>query len=510
MEDKTPITTLEPPPEFHPEPTEPQETELESYRPATLQERFAAFFTDSLIFLYLLGGWALILQYFMKGNLASPLSFQRSGWILFGTTGVALHFLYYLFFEGVLTATPGKFLEGLAIQNKKGGIPSLFAILVRNLFRIVDYPLFFVAGVGLIEATKRRQRLGDLVAGTVVVRGLAAERRRIDPETARLGGATRRSLAFVLDLLLLIPFFYGLLLVIPAERPLVSMAALHLVPTITLFYLALSESLFQTTFGKALLGLKVVQEDGRRARFSSLLVRNSFRLFDMNLLGYLCAALSTLKQRPGDIAAGTIVVRDRRGLRGWLAVPAMLLLAASAAFLGFVNPESFLKKEMILRMGTYRLNPIPMALQRLTFKRLHLESLELGFNEEEVNKKGSFEPGSVVYLLGTISGYAIKNDRAWIQVDLQVHDSHRNLILDRMNVINTGLPTGDKKSARIATRFALHPEATPGRYEVTLILRDVFGNTKLQEKKSFWVYGRGQSGGVVPDEAIMTLIASAP
>lgn len=487
MNEKTPITEFEQPHEFHHEPTEPQSVEAEltelpqetSFRPATLQERFAAFFTDSLIFIYLLGGWAFVLKYLMKGNLG--------GWILFGTTGAALHFLYYLFFEGVLTATPGKLLEGLVIQNKKGGIPSLFSILVRNLLRIIDYPLLFVTGLGLMEATKGHQRLGDIVGRTVVVREVSFEGRRINPDRAVYGGATRRSLAFLLDLLCLIPFFYGILLVIPANRPLLSLAALNLAPTITLVYISLSESLFQSTFGKALFGLKVVQEDGRPPRFSSLLVRNAFRIFDMNPVGYLCAALSTHKQRPGDIAAGTMVVRDRRGLRGWLAVPAMLVLAGTVSYLGYTNPHSFLKKGLQVGLAGRQFDPVPIALRRLTFKRLHVEDCEFGFNEEEVNEKGIFDAGQVVYLLCTVSGYAVKKDRAWIQADLQVRDAGRNMILDRINVINSSLQVENRKSARLATRFALHPEATPGRYEATFVLRDVFGNTKLTEKNFFVV-----------------------
>ena len=456
-------------------------------RTATLQERFAAFLTDSLIFLHLLGGWALLLTDLTKGDLTEPLSFNLSGWAFFGSTGGAFYFLYYLLFEGVLLATPGKMLGGLAIQKKGHGTPSILSILIRNFFRLIDYPFFFITGIGMMEATRFHQRLGDWVAGTVVIRKFPSEGRRISTDLGSLAGATRRSIAFLLDLMLIVPFFYGLLLLIPTNRALVSLVTLSLVPTLTLAYLALSETFFQTTFGKALLGLKVVQEDGRPARFSSQLVRNVLRLFDANPLGYLCATVSNRKQRPGDIAAGTLVVKDRWGLRGWMAIPYMVVLSIGVSFLGYHNPHSFLQKGSRIEVGRYHFSPLPMELQRLTFKELHLESVELGFSEEKVNEKALYDAGNLVYLLLTVSGFEARNGRAWIQSDLQVRDPLNNLILDQPNIIDSSMPVGPQKSARLATRFALHPEATPGRYQVLVFVRDLFGKTQQQQETHFTV-----------------------
>ncbi len=457
------------------------------YRPASLQERFSAFFTDSFIFFYLLGVWVFVLKYLTTGNWRDPLSVQGTGRMLLGTTALALHFLYFFFFEGVLTATPGKLLGGLSVRKKSGGTPSLIAIVIRNLLRLIDYPFFFITGVGLMEATKNHQRLGDLLSGTIVVRRVAFEVRRINPEEAQLGGATRRSLAFIFDLLLIVPFFYGFLLMIPTNRALVSLVALNSAPTLTLFYISVSESLFQTTFGKALFGLKVVQEDGRPATFSTALLRNAFRLFDMNPGGYLCAALSSRKQRPGDIAAGTIVVKSREGWRGWLVIPFMATFAVAVAYIGYRNPDSFLKKGTRLEIAGHAFHPIPISLQRLTYRRLFVEEVNFGFNQEELNKKAIYEPGDTVYVLFRISGFAVINDRSWIQADLKVRDSRANIILDRLNVVNSTLTSGSRKPLKFSTRFVLHPDSLPGRYEATLIVRDSLGNTKVERKEYFAV-----------------------
>ena len=67
--------------------------------------------------------------------------------------------------------TPGKHILGLRVV-KVGGYPiGFFDSMLRNLLRAADFlPVFY--GVGLLStfATRRLQRLGDLVAGTVVVR----------------------------------------------------------------------------------------------------------------------------------------------------------------------------------------------------------------------------------------------------------------------------------------------------------------------------------------------------
>lgn len=459
-----------------------------SYRPASPQERFAAFFADGLFFFYLLAGLGMVLKNLTHGDVAAPFSIKEDGLLLFVSSGAALYFLYYLLFEGVLTATPGKILGGLSIQKRKGGTPSLFAILIRNGFRLIDYPLFFLTGVGMIELTKKHQRLGDVIAGTVVMREISFEARRINPDTAQYAGATRRTLAFALDAVLIATFFYGILMLIPVSRTLVAWIGLNLVPTATLFYVTLSETLFQTTFGKVLFGMKVTQEDGRPARFSTLLIRNVFRLFDMNPGGYLCSFLSSRKQRPGDIAAGTIVLKDLKGFRGWLAIPYMLALAATAVYFGYQNPDSFVRRNLNVQIGPYRVDPMPAVVKRFTIRGLQIEDLEFGYGEEEVSHDKTFSAGQVIYLLFKISGYAVQSDRAWVQADIKVRDAHRNIILDRTNIINSSLPVEGRKTAKLVTRFAMHPQAPAGTYEVELTLRDMFVNHSTEETASFKVH----------------------
>jgi uncharacterized RDD family membrane protein YckC len=88
--------------------------------------------------------------------------------------------VYHVAFE-VLAAgrTPGKRLNGLRVVLDGGGPVGLRASAVRNLLWLLEGPpLFCVPAVASILATRRNQRLGDLAAGTLVVREPRAPRRR--------------------------------------------------------------------------------------------------------------------------------------------------------------------------------------------------------------------------------------------------------------------------------------------------------------------------------------------
>lgn len=79
---------------------------------------------------------------------------------------------YYIVLETVNGATPGKRLIGLKVTRSDGNAPlDWSASIVRNVLRIIDgLPLFYLAGAILIWTSEKKQRLGDRVADTIVVR----------------------------------------------------------------------------------------------------------------------------------------------------------------------------------------------------------------------------------------------------------------------------------------------------------------------------------------------------
>ena len=98
----------------------------------------------------------------------------RSG---FGVAAVTiLSFLvfaaYDILFEVFASGrTPGKRLNGLRVVRTDGSPVGFFTSAVRNVLRLADLlPGMYLAGIVTILVTRRNQRLGDLAAGTLVVR----------------------------------------------------------------------------------------------------------------------------------------------------------------------------------------------------------------------------------------------------------------------------------------------------------------------------------------------------
>jgi len=108
--------------------------------------------------------------------------------------GFLLYYGYYAGFEALWGGqTPGKRAVGLRVITISGQPITPYDAILRNLLRIVDQlPGIYAVGVLSIFLTARNQRLGDLVAGTVVVSeqtGMAHGVRPIAPSAVRLGAA---------------------------------------------------------------------------------------------------------------------------------------------------------------------------------------------------------------------------------------------------------------------------------------------------------------------------------
>lgn len=105
----------------------------------------------------------IFLDFFvMQGALAFVLS-------LIGL--VPVYLLYCFLYEWRYARTPGKQRMGLIVSMGDGSYPSLQAAAVRNVLRYVDWlPVFYGVGWLLARRSERGRRLGDRLAGTVVVR----------------------------------------------------------------------------------------------------------------------------------------------------------------------------------------------------------------------------------------------------------------------------------------------------------------------------------------------------
>lgn len=92
---------------------------------------------------------------------------------------------YFAFFEWLWSGqTPGKRWMKLRVLREDGRPITFWEASVRNLLRVLDMSPYPFYSIGLISvfSTSRDQRIGDMVAGTVVVR----EREEEAPEFAKV------------------------------------------------------------------------------------------------------------------------------------------------------------------------------------------------------------------------------------------------------------------------------------------------------------------------------------
>jgi uncharacterized RDD family membrane protein YckC len=111
--------------------------------------------------------------------------YSRTGLIAHSATGFVeftaipggfIYFFYHPIVEVLLRGrTPGKRMAGVRIVTTQGGTPSVGALLLRNVFRLIDaLPTLYVVGLMCCLITDRRVRIGDMAAGTLLVRESAA------------------------------------------------------------------------------------------------------------------------------------------------------------------------------------------------------------------------------------------------------------------------------------------------------------------------------------------------
>jgi len=93
---------------------------------------------------------------------------------------------YFTLFEAFWNGrTPGKRVARIRVIERSGRPIGLFESMARNFIRYVDQiPFFYAVGAITIFVTKDHQRLGDLAAGTLVVRD-RIEEAPVNSETTR-------------------------------------------------------------------------------------------------------------------------------------------------------------------------------------------------------------------------------------------------------------------------------------------------------------------------------------
>lgn len=129
--------------------------------------RSYAFVIDWHIRLLLAGAWLLVATVALNATI----TLRSHDALLSVLPAAVIYFLYHPILEVMMRGrTPGKRMAGVRILSRDGGQPSTAALLLRNVFRLVDsLPATYLVGLTTCFLTPQRIRIGDMAAGTLLV-----------------------------------------------------------------------------------------------------------------------------------------------------------------------------------------------------------------------------------------------------------------------------------------------------------------------------------------------------
>jgi uncharacterized RDD family membrane protein YckC len=139
---------------------------------AGIGSRFIAILVDYLIWgsaflIFFLLALIVIPAFSIFGRISANWAIGIAVLIVF-----VMHWGYFALFEALNNGrTPGKQVAKIRVIHQSGRGINFVESLARNLVRYVDsLPSFYAIGIIVIFMSRRNQRLGDMVAGTLVVR----------------------------------------------------------------------------------------------------------------------------------------------------------------------------------------------------------------------------------------------------------------------------------------------------------------------------------------------------
>lgn len=133
-----------------------------------------AFLVDSLIEAVIMIGLALVLILTSLGRARFESSWTRALLIL---GFFVVYWGYFALFEALMQGqTPGKKVVGIRVVKDSGRAIRPTEAVTRNFMRVIDQlPGFYLFAMISMLVSKEKKRIGDYVAGTVVVHEKAAQ-----------------------------------------------------------------------------------------------------------------------------------------------------------------------------------------------------------------------------------------------------------------------------------------------------------------------------------------------
>lgn len=257
----------------------------------------------------------------------SELVQERISWELRASLYAIWSREYQMSIQRTLGAVQGRIRQVGAAFGLSGPLPDVLRRVVANPYILGQYDAV---------ATAANNATADYAAAYWAVgQGQGILGALQQAERSRFAGVGRRAAAFAVDAFILgaliLALYIGVSLLGPLADPFVLLLTfVFWAWSLQLFYFTLFEYFWKGyTPGKRILGIRVAARHDAQLDFITIFTRNVVRILDFVAGAYLVAlivmARSERIQRPGDMVADTVVVRDH-------VPPAAPPVSATAAF----------------------------------------------------------------------------------------------------------------------------------------------------------------------------------
>jgi uncharacterized RDD family membrane protein YckC len=135
--------------------------------PDVVGQRIGAAIVDMILLAILFVVMSMLFGQSESGDGSFSVNLSGAPFIIY----VLLSFGYYMGMEFKLGQTVGKKLTGIKVVSTDGQVLTPGKVAIRNILRIVDgLPFLYLVGFIAMVTSKQKQRIGDMAAGTLVVK----------------------------------------------------------------------------------------------------------------------------------------------------------------------------------------------------------------------------------------------------------------------------------------------------------------------------------------------------
>lgn len=476
--------------DLHDDPFPEDEATINTQTTGHLRDRLAAFLIDSLLLVYLYFILLWIYRYVVWDSPFGGIPTQHPHFQVLHGIFLLLGFFYFLICESVFFATFGKLLTSLIVRQSDGGIVRLFSVFLRTLLKPIDLILSPFIGWILLEKTAFHQRLGDLLAGTIVVKRYSWQGTKM-PTSRKTASATLRLFVGMLDLFFFLAWIGGFFLFLDANTPFQNFVLFLASPLMILTWHLTWETVGQSTPGKWLTGLRLRHENGRPLSFGGAFWRTMLRLVDWTPFSLLAILLSKKKQRFGDLVGQSVVIHEKRQLRGGITFLGFILVTAALWAIGTTNPRHYLtpffKADTVMKSITLPLQGMTVEVPAI-YRGLSIRRFLFLNSDGNLKTSNTYKPGETALLQFELVGFTVRDGAAWIQQDLTVRYPDGSIGLKQENIIDFHKTLQNPEAPlEFKNRLELPANGQSGRYAIVLTVRDKLSGKQLTEQKLLMV-----------------------